>query len=172
MAKNSKLTKKEIRKADEEITKLLILAEKSAHREEYSKTVTFYQEMARIAHSINDRRAVDFCLDAVKYGKRAKDNFKTGWSYKCAAEYSLAINDFNNAINFATKAIKYFSDSNSMYIVQWCHNIVGEACEKIKDYDLAMKNYRKSLDIEHSDEINVKIKNIAKIINSKKDNKK
>ena len=49
-----------------------------------------------------------------------------------------------------------------MYIVQWCYNMIGEASEKIKDYELAVKSYKKSLEIEYSGEIDKKLKNLLK----------
>jgi tetratricopeptide (TPR) repeat protein len=153
---------KEIKSTEKEMDKLLKRAKRSADREDYQKAVVLYQEMARLASSIRDRRAVDFCLDAVKYSLKTGDNFKTGWCYKCAAVYSMKLEDFNNAINFAMKAIEYFSKANSMYAVQWCYNIAGEACERLNDHELAIKNYRKSLEIEHSGEIDRKVRNLLK----------
>ena len=127
--------------------------------------------MARLAHSVNDKRAVDFCLDAVKYSKKTENKFKIGWSYKCASEYSFSSKDFMNSVNFAKKAIKYFSEANSMYVVQWCYNIIGRAYEKSRDYKLAVESYKKSIDIEYSREIDSKIKKLLKAIDSGKDKK-
>ncbi|MEE9323718.1 MAG: hypothetical protein V3U72_04190 [Candidatus Aenigmarchaeota archaeon] len=158
----AKTDEKERKKAEREIENLTIKAKSAIDKEDYSKAVSLYQEMSRLAGSIKDKRAVDFSMDAARYSMKLGDNFKTGWSYKCAADHSFVFDDFNNAINFAMKAIKYFSKSNSMYIVQWCYNIIGRASEKIKDYGLAEKSYRKSLEIEHSEEIDKKLKNLLK----------
>ncbi len=153
---------KDRKRIEKEIEKLVKKAKRAVDREDYSKAVSLYQESARLAGSINDKRAVDFSMDAARYSLKLGNNFKAGWSYKCAADHSFAFNDFNNAINFAMKAKKYFSKSNSMYIVQWCYNIIGKASEKIKDYELAKKSYRKSLEIEYSEEIDGKLKNMLK----------
>lgn len=160
----SKAKEKERKGVEKEIEKLVKKANRAKDREDYEKTVALYQEIARLAGSIKDKRAVDFCLDAAKHSLKTGEDFKTGWSYKCAAVYSLAFKDFNNTINFGLKAIEYFSKSNSMYAVQWCYNLIGEASEKIEDYDLAIKSYRKSLEIEYSEEIDKKLKNLLKII--------
>jgi len=159
---------KMIEKVEREIEKMEREARTRVDREQYSEAVFVYQEMARLAGSIDDKRAVDFCLDAAKYSMKIKNSFRTGWSYKCAADHSFAFNDFNNAINFAMKAIEYFKKSGSMYAVQWCYNIIGRASEEIKDYGLAVKNYKKSLDIEHSDEIDNRVKELLENKGDKK----
>jgi uncharacterized membrane protein len=51
-----------------------------------------------------------------------------------------------------------------MYAVQWCYNIMGEAYEKTGNYDIAIKNYQKSINIEYSEDIDQKIKNLSKSI--------
>ncbi len=152
---------KDRKKTEKEIERLVKKAKTAVNAEDYSKAVTLYQESARLAKSICDKRAVDFSMDAARHSIKLGDNFKAGWSYKCTADHSFFFEDYNNTINFAMKAIKYFSKSGSMYIVQWCYNLVGEASEKMKDYGLAIKNYRKSLEIEHSEEIEKKIENLA-----------
>jgi len=144
---------RKIKKTEKEIDKVIKKAKGNADREDYTKAIAFYQEAARLAKSIGDRRAVDFSMDAARYAMKTGNNFKTGWSYKCAADNSLAFNDFNNAINFAMKAIEHFEKANSMYAVQWCYNIIGRASEEIKDYELAVKNYKKSLEL-NPDNIN------------------
>ena len=159
---------KRIEKIEKEIAKMEKEARTRVDRENYSDAVTIYQEIARLAGSINDKRAVDFCLDAAKYSMKIKNSFRTGWSYKCAADHSFIFNDFNNAINFAMKAIDHFKKSGSLYAVQWCHNIIGRASEEIKDYGLAIKNYKKSLEIEHSDDIDKKIKELLEKQGDKK----
>lgn len=159
---------KERKRAEKEIEKLVKKAEKAKDKEDYPKAVALYQESARLAKSIDDKRAVDFSMDAARYSLKLGNNFKAGWSYKCAADHSFFFEDYNNAINFAMKAIKYFSKSDSMYIVQWCYNVIGKASEKIKDYDLAIKSYKKSLEIEHSGEIEKKIKNLTEIVSKRK----
>lgn len=168
MPGDSRKNEKEAEKVEREIEKALTRAKEREEREEFPKAVYEYQEASRLAGSINDKRAVDFCLDAVKCSKKTGNNFKTGWSYKCAADHSLAFRDFDNAINFAMKAIEYFSKANSMYAVQWCYNIMGRACEEMKEYGLALKNYRKSLDIEQSEDTEKKVKELAKIIDKLK----
>lgn len=159
---------KEEKRVEKEIEKLVKKAKHAIDKEDYSKAVALYQETARLAGSIKDKRAVDFSMDAARYSIKLGNNFKAGWSYKCAADHSLVFNDFNNAINFSEKAIKYFSKSNCMYAVQWCYNILGKASEKIKDYDLAIKSYKKSLEIEYSEEIDKKIKNLLEIVSKRK----
>jgi tetratricopeptide (TPR) repeat protein len=171
MSDKSDKLEKERDEVERELEKKIIHATRSAESKDYSKAASVYQEMARLAHSVNDRRAIDFCLDAVKYSKKTENKFKTGWSYKCAAEYSFYSKDFLNAVNFAKKAIKYFSEANSMYVVQWCYNIIGRTHEQTKDYTLAVENYKKSMDIEYSKEIDSKIKKLLKFIDSKKDKK-
>ncbi len=157
----SKANEKERKRTEKEIEKLVKKAKMAVDEEDYSKAVTLCQESARLAKSICDKRAVEFSMDAARYSIKLGDNFKAGWSYKCAADHSFFFEDYNNTINFAMKAIKYFSKSGSMYIVQWCYNLIGEAGEKIEDYEFAIKNYRKSLEIEHSEDIEKKIKNIT-----------
>lgn len=160
--------KAEIRRVEREMEDLLIEARKCVSKDDYSEAASVYQEMARLAHSINDRRAVDFCLDAANYAKKAKDEFKAGWSYKCAADYSLASKDFNNAVSFAMKAVEHLSKTDSMYVVQWCYNIMGRASEGMKDYELALKSYKKSLDIEYSDEIQERARKVEKLMSNEK----
>ena len=163
-----KKDEKETRKTEKEIEKLIKKAEHSKDKEDYTKAVAFYQEASRLAKSIDDRRAVDFSMDAARHSIKLGDDFKAGWSYKCAADHSFFFEDYNNTINFALKAIEHFSKSNSMYAVQWCYNILGKASEKIKDYDLAIKGYRKSLEIEYSEEIEKKLKDLLKRVGKRK----
>lgn len=162
-----KTSDKDRERIEKEIENLTKKAETAKEKEDYSKAVIIYQEMARLAGSIEDKRAVDFCMEAARYSIKMGDDFKAGWSYKCAADHSLTFEDFNNTINFAMKAIKHFSRSDSMYIVQWCYNLIGEASEKIKDYELALKSYKKSLEIEYSKEIDEKIKYLMETISKK-----
>lgn len=164
-----KQEEKERERAEREIERLEKKAKHSLDKEDYSKAVSLFQEMSRIAKSIEDKRSVDFCIDAARYSSKLGNNFKVGWCYKCAADHSLALKDYNNAINFAEKAIKHFEKANSMYVVQWCYNIIGFACEKIRDFDLALKNYKKSLEIEYSEDIDKKVRDLKKIKNKAKD---
>ena len=165
----SKASKKERERAEREIETLAKKAEEAREKEDYGKTVAIYQQMSRLAKSIRDKRAVDFCMDAARYSEKLRNDFKTGWCYKTAADHSLAFEDYNNAINFAEKAIKYFSRSNSLYVVQWCYNVIGKASEKLKDRDLAIKSYKKSLEIQHSEEIEDRLEHLIK--NKEKDKK-
>ena len=167
-----KTSDKDRERTEKEIENLTKKAEAAKEKEDYSKVVIIYQEMARLAGSIKDKRAVDFCMEAARYSIKMGDDFKAGWSYKCAADHSLAFKDFNNTINFAMKAIKHFSKSDSLYIVQWCYNLMGEASEKIKEHELALKSYKKSLEIEYSKEIDERIKEIMKTKNKKRDKEK
>jgi len=160
------INEKDKRRVEKEIDRLLNRAEKAAKRGEYSEAAFAYQESAKLAKSVNDRRAVDLCIEEAKCNMKLGNDFNTGWAYKCAAVYSLAFNDFSNVVNFATKAIEYFSKTNSIYAVQWCYNLIGQAGEKKGDYDLAAKNYRRSLEIEYSEEIDKKIGNLSKLVPS------
>lgn len=154
----------EKKRAEKEIERSLKRAEKAAKRGDYAEAASVYQEIARLAESINDKRAVDFCVEEAKCGLKLGKDFNVGWAYKCAAVYSFAFNDLNNAVNFATRAIEYFSKADSMYAVQWCYNLIGQAGEKMGDYDIAMKNYKKSLEIEYSEEIEKKVNNLSELV--------
>ena len=155
---------KEKKATEKAIEKQLKKAENYARKNECEKATQLYQELARLAESINDRRAVDFCLEEAKCNMKLGRDFNVGWAYKAAAVYALAFNDFSNVVNFASKAIEFFSKANSMYAVQWCYNLMGEAGERMGNYELALKNYRKSLDIEYGEEIERKIEKLSKII--------
>jgi tetratricopeptide (TPR) repeat protein len=155
---------KEKRMVERDIENSLNRAEKAAKRGDYPEAASVYQEVARLAESINDGRAVDFRIEEANCNLKLGKDFNAGWAYKCAAVYSFTSNDFSNAVNFAAKAIEFFSKADSMYAVQWCYNLIGQAGEKMGDYDIAMKNYRKSLDIEYSEEIEKKIKNLSKLV--------
>ncbi len=147
-----------------EIERLLKKAEHYAKKNECEKATKLYQELARLAETIGDKRAVDFCIEEAKCNLKLGRDFNVGWAYKCAAVYALAFNDFSNAVNFASKATEFFTRANSMYAVQWCYNIMGEAGERMGNYELALKNYRKSLDIEYSEEIDRKIEKLSKTL--------
>ncbi len=163
---------KERKRAEKEIEKFVKRAEREKNRENYVRAVALYQNAARTAKSIGDKRAVDFCMEAANCASKLGDDFRTGWSYKCAADYSLIFGDCNNALNFGMKAVKHFMKTDSLYIVQWCYNVMGRAAEKMKNYELAIKNYKKSLEIEHSEEIDKKLKEILKRMEKKKPEKK
>lgn len=165
-------SEKEREKAEKKIEKILKKAKHAIDNEDYSRAVFFYQEASRLAAQIRDRRAVDFSMDAARYSIKTGSNFKIGWSYKCAASRSLLFGDFSNAISFAEKAIGYFSRANSMYAVQWCYNIAGKASEKMGDRELALKKYRKSLEIGKSEELEEKIKEIENKAKNKEKSKK
>ena len=154
---------KEIKKTAKEVEGLAKKAEKLAKSGKCAEAAEIYQEAARLAESINDKRAVDFCLEEVQCHLRNGKDFNVGWAYKSAAFYSFSFNDLNNTISFATKAIDYFTRAGSLYAVQWCCNLMGQAAEKMGDYNLAIKNYKKSLDIEYSEEIEKRIRDIARI---------
>ncbi|MFH1237526.1 MAG: hypothetical protein V1648_03945 [Candidatus Aenigmatarchaeota archaeon] len=154
---------KEVKKTTKEVESLAKKAEKMAKSGKCAEAAEVYQEAARLAESVNDKRAVDFCLEEVQCNLKLGKDFNTGWAYKSAAFYSFSFNDFNNTMNFATKAIDYFTRAGSLYAVQWCYNLMGQAAEKMNDYNLAIKNYRKSLDIEYSEEIEKRIHDIARI---------
>lgn len=132
-------------------------AKKFEKGEKYHKAFAAYQELSRTAWSTRDKRAVDYCLDAVKCGLKTGDDFKAGWSYKCAASRSLSLGDAHNAINFSKKAIKHFKKSNSYYAAQWCYNIMGRAAEKLGDERLALESYEKSVEIGRSEDIERRI---------------
>lgn len=154
---------KEIKKTAKEVEGLAKKAEKMAKSGKCAEAAEIYQEAARLAESINDKRAVDFCLEEVQCNLKLGKDFNAGWAYKSAAFYSFSFSDLNNTISFATKAIDYFTRAGSLYAVQWCYNLMGQAAEKMNDYNLAIKNYRKSLDIEYSEEIEERIHDIARI---------
>lgn len=48
-----------------------------------------------------------------------------------------------------------------MYAVQWCYNLLGQACEKMGDYEAAINYYKKSLEIEYSEETEKRINDLA-----------
>jgi tetratricopeptide (TPR) repeat protein len=168
----SKTSEKERKRTEKEIDKTLNKAKHAIDNEDYSGAVFFYQEASRLAAQIRDRRAVDFSMDAARYSMKTGSNFKIGWSYKCAASRSLLFRDFSNALSFAEKAIEYFSRSNSMYAVQWCYNIAGRASENMGDHELALKKYRKSLEIGKSEDIEGKVREIENKIKNKEKSKK
>lgn len=153
----------DIKKTAKEVEGLAKKAEKLAKSGKCAEAAEIYQEAARLAESINDKRAVDFCLEEVQCNLKLGKDFNAGWAYKSAAFYSFSFSDLSNTISFATKAIDYFTRAGSLYAVQWCYNLMGQAAEKMNDYNLAIKNYRKSLDIEYSEEIEKRIHDIARI---------
>jgi len=155
---------KERKKTQKEIESSLKRAEKRFKSEDYAEAASIYQAIAKLAETINDKRAIDFCIEEAKcYAKLGKD-FNVGWAYKSAAVYAFAFSDFSNVINFATKAIEHFLKMDSLYAVQWCYNLMGDAGEKTGNYELAVNNYRKSLDIEYSEEIEKKLNRLLDII--------
>jgi tetratricopeptide (TPR) repeat protein len=160
-SESSKKDERERKAVEKAIEKSVKKAESSAKRGDYAEAASLYQEAARLAEAINDRRAIDFCLEEANCNLRLGKAFNVGWAYKAAAVYALDFNDFSNAINLASKALEYFSKVNSMYAVQWCYNLMGAAGEKMGDYDLAVSNYRKSLDIEYSEDIEKKINSLS-----------
>lgn len=162
----SPLNKDEKKRVEKEMESSLKKADKAAKKGDYAEAASAYHEAARLAGSINDKRAIDFCIEEANCNLRIGNDFNAGWAYRSAAAHSLAFSDFGNAMNFATKAIEYFSKADSMYAVQWCYNLIGQAGEKMGDYDLAIKNYRKSLEIEYSEEIDRKVGGLSKMVPS------
>jgi tetratricopeptide (TPR) repeat protein len=163
-SENPRKDEKERKAAEKEVERYAKKAESSAKKGDYAEAASLYQEAARLAETIKDKRATDFCLEEAKCNLRLGKTFNVGWAYKAAAVYALDSNDFSNAINFASKAVEYFSKTNSMYAVQWCYNLMGAAGEKMGDYDLALVSYRKSLDIEYSEDIEKKINSLSAAI--------
>jgi tetratricopeptide (TPR) repeat protein len=147
--------------AGKAVEKFLAKAEKAAKRGDYAEAASAYQEAARLAEPIGDRRAVDFCVEEAKCNAKLGKDFNAGWSYKCAAVYSLSSSDFNNAVVYAGKAIEHFLKADSMYAVQWCYNLIGQAAEKKGDNALALESYTKSLEIGYSEEIDERIRNLS-----------
>jgi tetratricopeptide (TPR) repeat protein len=160
------ISAKDKSKVEKEIDDSVKGAEKSLKRGEYLDAAAKYQEAAKLAESIHDKRAPDFCLEEAKCHIKLGKEFNAGWAYKCAAVYSLAFKDYGNAIIFASKASEFFSRADSLYAVQWCYNLIGEAGEKMGDFELAKKNYGKSLEIEFSEEIEKRINNLAGLVPS------
>jgi tetratricopeptide (TPR) repeat protein len=155
------MEKNDKEKVNKEIDKLVKSAENFNKKGKMDKAIEKYQEAAKLAVDIGDRRALDFCLEAAKNALKMGDTFKTGWAYKTIAEYAFKLNDFDNVINFASKATEYFLKVNEMYVIQWCYNIMGEAYEKMGDYEKAIEMYKKSLEIEYSEDIQNKINKLS-----------
>ncbi len=154
------------KKAEKEIENSLAKAGKAVKRGDFAGAMPIYRELARLAESASDRRAVDFCVEEAKCSQKLGNDFNAGWGYKCAAVYALAFNELDAAVNFAAKAMEFFLKADSMYAVQWCYNLIGQAGERKGDYDLAMKNYAKSLEIGYSEEIDRRVKSLADLVPS------
>ncbi|MEM5871299.1 MAG: tetratricopeptide repeat protein [Candidatus Aenigmatarchaeota archaeon] len=145
------------KKVDKEIEK----AENLLKKGKYQEASEHFNEVAKLCEEINDKKVIDLYLKEIKCLEKIGDAFKIGWVYRKLALCALKLEDFSNSINFASKAIEHFSKTNAITTISWCYNIIGEAYEKLGDYDSALENYKKSIEIEYSEDINKKIEELS-----------
>ena len=148
---------------EEEIKRMLEIADKQMKTGDYFSASFSYQEIAKLAEEKGDNdTAIKYLEIAAQYSLNDSRFYTAGWHYRELANLHFKKKEYAKTIENAKKAAELLIKANSVYAAQWAYNLASKAAEASGDVYTALRYCKLSLTLGEDAEIKEEMEKLKK----------